>query len=66
MLGLESTNSRMSRNGKNELMLGEHLSLDDIIIKIDAVTVERVYELINSVFTESSIALVSPLETWDN
>ena len=66
MLGLESTNSRMSRNGKNELMLGEHLSLDDIISKIDAVTVERVYELINSVFTESSIALVSPLETWDN
>ena len=38
MLSLESTNSRMSRNGKNELMLGEHRSLDDIIIKIDEVT----------------------------
>ena len=24
MLGLEGTNSRMSRNGKNELLLGEH------------------------------------------
>ncbi|MFB8734553.1 hypothetical protein ACEQPO_13570 [Bacillus sp. SL00103] len=25
MLGLESTNSKMSRNGKNELLLGKHL-----------------------------------------
>ncbi len=64
MLSLESTNSRMSRNGKNELMLGRHLSLDDIIVKIDAVTVERVYELINSIFTEHSLSLVSPLENW--
>ena len=43
MLSLESTNSRMSRNGKNELMLGRHLSLDDIIVKIDAVTAEKEY-----------------------
>lgn len=66
MLGLESTNSRMSRNGKNELMLGKHLSLDDIIANIDAVTVERVYELINSIFTNHSIALVSPLASWEH
>ena len=56
----------MSRNGKNELMLGKHLSLDDIIVKIDAVTAERVYELINSIFTEHSLSLVSPLEKWEN
>lgn len=65
MLSLESTNSRMSRNGKNELMLGKHISLDDIIAKIDAVTAERVYELINSLFTEHSVSLVSPLEKWE-
>ncbi|MGE7649550.1 M16 family metallopeptidase [Peribacillus frigoritolerans] len=65
MLSLESTNSRMSRNGKNELMLGEHRSLDDIIIKIDEVTEDTVNELANQIFTERSLSLVSPLENWD-
>ena len=31
MLSLESTNSRMSRNGKNEFFLGRHRFLDEII-----------------------------------
>ncbi|MGG0411565.1 M16 family metallopeptidase [Peribacillus simplex] len=65
MLSLESTNSRMSRNGKNELMLGEHRSLDDIIIKIDEVSEDTVNELANQIFTEHSLSLVSPLENWD-
>ncbi|MGE7601743.1 M16 family metallopeptidase [Peribacillus sp. NPDC097675] len=65
MLSLESTNSRMSRNGKNELMLGEHRSLDDIIVKIDEVTEDSVNELANQIFTEHSLSLVSPLEKWD-
>jgi predicted Zn-dependent peptidase len=65
MLSLESTNSRMSRNGKNELMLGEHRSLDDIIIKIDEVTEDTVNELANQIFKEHSLSLVSPLENWD-
>lgn len=65
MLSLESTNSRMSRNGKNELMLGEHRSLDDIIVKIDEVTEDSVNELANQIFTEHSLSLVSPLENWD-
>ncbi|WP_407407629.1 M16 family metallopeptidase [Peribacillus sp.] len=65
MLSLESTNSRMSRNGKNELMLGEHRSLDDIIVKIGEVTEDSVNELANRIFTEHSLSLVSPLENWD-
>ncbi|MGE7120596.1 M16 family metallopeptidase [Peribacillus sp. NPDC046944] len=65
MLSLESTNSRMSRNGKNELMLGEHRSLDDIIVKIDEVTEDSVNELANRIFTEHSLSLVSPLGNWD-
>lgn len=61
MLSLESTNSRMSRNGKNELLLGSHKSMDEIIELIDSVTEEKVFELANSIFTdEYSIALVSP------
>ncbi|WP_260284287.1 M16 family metallopeptidase [Peribacillus aracenensis] len=65
MLSLESTNSRMSRNGKNELMLGKHRTLDDIITKIDEVTEDTVNELANQIFTEHSLSLVSPLENWD-
>lgn len=61
MLGLESTNSRMSRNGKNELLLGYHRSLDEIIEQIDSVTKQGVNEMANAVFTDNySIALISP------
>ena len=66
MLGLESTNSRMSRNGKNELMLGYHRSLDDIIELIDEVTIDNVNELANTIFTDDySVSLVSPIENWN-
>jgi predicted Zn-dependent peptidase len=61
MLGLESTNSRMSRNGKNELLLGRHRSLDEIIEEINSVTVEKVNELASSIFNEDyALALISP------
>ncbi|PEJ60207.1 peptidase M16 [Bacillus sp. AFS002410] len=61
MLGLESTNSRMSRNGKNELMIGHHRSLDEIIKLIDDVTIENVNDIANFVFTDDyAVALVSP------
>ncbi|MDQ0412455.1 M16 family metallopeptidase [Mesobacillus stamsii] len=61
MLSLESTNSRMSRNGKNELLLGRHRSLDEIVEQIDQVTKERVDGIANKIFTDQfSISLVSP------
>ncbi|MDQ0230482.1 M16 family metallopeptidase [Metabacillus malikii] len=61
MLSLESTNSRMSRNGKNELMLGRHRSLDSIIELVNAVTVDSVNSLANEIFTDTySVSLISP------
>ncbi|BDG48001.1 pitrilysin family protein [Parageobacillus sp. KH3-4] len=61
MLGLESTNSRMSRNGKNELLLGRHRTLDEIIEEINSVTVEKVNELACRIFAEDcALALISP------
>lgn len=63
MLSLESTNSRMSRNGKNELMLGRHLSLDEMIVLIDAVSLDSVKKVSEEVLGKSvGTALVSPLE----
>lgn len=61
MLSLESTNSRMSRNGKNELMLGRHRTLDSIIEKVNEVSEESVNTLANQLFTDTySVALISP------
>ncbi|MDQ0156765.1 M16 family metallopeptidase [Robertmurraya andreesenii] len=61
MLSLESTNSRMSRNGKNELLLKRHRSLDEIVQQIDEVTKAGVDKLANEVFTDKfSVSLISP------
>lgn len=61
MLSLESTNSRMSRNGKNELLLGRHRSLDDILERINSITQESVNSLTKRIFTDDySVALISP------
>ncbi|MED1469519.1 pitrilysin family protein [Bacillus salipaludis] len=61
MLSLESTNSRMSRNGKNELLLKRHRSLDEIIEQIDQVTKQSADEMARSIFTDQySVSLISP------
>ena len=61
MLSLESTNSRMSRNGKNELVLGRHRSLDDMVAQIDSVTKDSVNEMGIRIFTDDfSVSLISP------
>jgi predicted Zn-dependent peptidase len=61
MLSLESTNSRMSRNGKHELLLSSHKSLDDIVDQIDSVSKEKVDQMIKRLFSNSySCSLISP------
>jgi predicted Zn-dependent peptidase len=61
MLSLESTNSRMSRNGKNELLLKRHRSLDEIIEQIDLVSKNSVDEMTRTVFNDNySVTLISP------
>ncbi|MDV2685478.1 pitrilysin family protein [Alkalihalophilus lindianensis] len=60
MLSLESTNSRMSRNGKNELMLKRHRTLDDIINEINKVSLEDVNRLADTILsTDPAISLIS-------
>ncbi|MHA6251248.1 M16 family metallopeptidase [Oceanobacillus sp. CAU 1775] len=61
VLSLESTNSRMSRNGRNELLLKRHRSLDEMITEIDAVSPESIQKVIDYIFKEEpSKALVAP------
>jgi len=60
-LSLESTNSRMSRNGRNELLLKRHRSLDELIDQIDKVSYQSIKEVIEDTFKEDpSIALIAP------
>ncbi|MED4720614.1 M16 family metallopeptidase [Bacillus atrophaeus] len=61
MLSLESTNSKMSRNGKNELLLGKHKTLDEIIYELNEVNLESVNGLARRIFTDDyALALISP------
>lgn len=63
MLSLESTNSRMSRLGKNELMLGRHFTLDELVARIDRVNHDSVLAVARELFhSKLALAMVSPLE----
>ena len=63
MLSMESTSSRMSRLGKNEL-LGRHITLDELLDRIKAVTLDDVHEAAKHMLGDSkfAIAAVGPLE----
>ena len=61
VLGLEDSGSRMSRLGKAELVYDEFLSIDDVIGRIDAVTLDEVREVAREVFGRPEIlAVVGP------
>lgn len=64
MFSLESTNSRMSRNGKNELLLQKIKTVDEMLACIDSVTLERVNQLADEVFGDPySLSMISPSKT---
>ncbi|WP_100010915.1 M16 family metallopeptidase [Lentibacillus sediminis] len=61
MLSLESTSSRMSRNGRNELLLRRHRTLDEMIQEIDAVSHESIQHVIDVVFGKPpASAVIAP------
>ena len=61
VLGLEDTASRMSRVGKAELVHDELLSIDEVMARIDAVTLDEVREVAALVFGRPEIlAVVGP------
>ncbi len=61
VLGMEDTGSRMSRLGKGELMHGEVLEVDDLLSRIDAVTLDDVREVAADVLTRPlSLGVIGP------
>jgi len=64
ILSLESTGSRMNRLGKNELMLGRHDTLDELLAKIESITLADVDEMIRRLMSKPcAIALVGAEES---
>jgi predicted Zn-dependent peptidase len=63
VLGLEDTGSRMSRIGKAELVYGDLLSVDDIIDRIDGVTLDEVSAVAAEVLAaKPTLAVVGPFD----
>jgi predicted Zn-dependent peptidase len=61
VLGLEDSASRMTRLGKSELVDDELLSIDEVLARIDAVTLDDVRLLANELFSRPEIlAVVGP------
>jgi len=63
VLGLEDTGSRMSRLGKAELVYGELLTVDEILARIDAVTLEQVRDVAATVLSaKQTLAVIGPFD----
>ncbi|HYJ27503.1 MAG TPA: pitrilysin family protein [Nocardioides sp.] len=61
VLGLEDSGSRMSRLGKAELVYDELLSIDEVVRRIEAVTLDDVSVLARELFNQPEIlAVVGP------
>jgi predicted Zn-dependent peptidase len=65
-LSMEDTNSRMVRLGRHELTGVEHLTLDESVARIDAVTLEDVHRVAGEVFSgPKSLGAVGPFAELD-
>jgi predicted Zn-dependent peptidase len=66
VLGLEDTESRMTRLGKGELLHGELLSTDEVLARIDAVTPDDVRAVAADVLTRPlSLGVIGPFADHD-
>ncbi len=63
VLGLENPNSRMHRNGQNELLYQPHLTLDELIEQIEKVTRDEIMKIASEIFNNSpSKACILPMD----
>ncbi|PYC81936.1 peptidase M16 [Streptomyces tateyamensis] len=63
VLGMEDTGSLMNRIGKAELAYGQHLSVDEMLAKIAAVTLDDVHAVARDVLGahQPSLAVIGPI-----
>ncbi len=58
-LSMESTEVRMGHLAKNEMIYGRHFSFDEMIEKIDAITMDDFSRVIDTIFRGKQLTLVS-------
>jgi predicted Zn-dependent peptidase len=67
VLGLEDTGSRMSRLGKSELVYGQHLSVDTVLERMGAVTMDEVRQVAAELLaTAPATAVVGPYQNVED
>ncbi|WP_245594447.1 M16 family metallopeptidase [Actinospica robiniae] len=67
VLGLEDTGSRMSRLGKSELVYGQHLSVDEVLERMGAVTMDEVRRVAAELLaTAPATAVVGPYQNVED
>ena len=67
VLGLEDTGSRMSRLGKSELVYGQHLSVDEVLERMGAVTMDEVRQVAAELLaTAPATAVVGPYQNVED
>jgi predicted Zn-dependent peptidase len=63
VLGLEDTGSRMSRLAKSELLYGDLMGVDELLARVDAVTLDEVNTLAAELLSQPmSLAVVGPFD----
>jgi hypothetical protein len=63
VLSLEETSSRMSRLGKSEIAHGEVITLDEVLEKLDAVTLEECREVAADVLSRPrTVTVIGPFD----
>jgi predicted Zn-dependent peptidase len=63
VLGLEDTGSRMSRLAKSELLYGDLMGVDELLARVDAVTLDEVNVLAAELLSKPmSLAVVGPFD----
>ena len=66
VLALEDTGSRMNRLGRGELLFGDQLTVDEVLARVDAVTVADLADLAAEVLSRPmSLAVAGPVEAGD-
>lgn len=67
VLSLENTASRMITLGRNEILQKKHLEMDEIINKIEAISLDEFNKTLHNIFENNhSAALIGPISTLPN
>ncbi len=66
VLGLEDTGSRMSRIGKGELVHGELLSVDEVLARVESVTLDDVRTVAGDLLAQPlALGVIGPFDDHD-